>query len=354
MRVKCPSLLAALKHHPRHADALEFTQLFHSINFAHTLRVSEADLVRYDVKEGLETTHAITPYLCRTDSRGAYLSVGVITALFDEISTAACILQDQTHRPGVSIALDVEVLANIPPGRTLLLKTWADKLGKSLAFLRLDLRDAASGQLVAVGKHCKFLPMAGVPFWDAAFAPTLYPLLRRPLMGLTRHHVAKGERVEWHGQASLYDYFPLEKLVLSGEGGGGKEEDGKEEEKATTTASLHIKPRHCNGLFNMHGGALAMVAEDVAVRDAAARLQSSSSSSSAAAAAAAAPRARSLNLHYFQANSKMVDVAAWVNDAAEVKGEGGREGTSMGVSSQIEVRRGGKLCNHGTILWQEE
>ena len=318
------------------------------------------------MKEGLITTHAITPYLCRTDSRGAYLSVGVITALFDEISTAACILQDQTHRPGVSVALDVEVLANIPPGRTLLLKTWADKLGKSLAFLRLDLRDASTGQLVAVGKHCKYLPMAGVPFWDAAFAPSLYPLLRRPLMGLTRCHVAKGERVEWHGAASLYDYFPLENLRLSGERGG--REGGKEGQTAATTtttnmttASLHLKPRHYNGLFKMHGGALAVVAEDVAVRDAAARLQSSSSSSSSssAEAAAAAPRARSLSLHYLQANSKMVDVAAWVNDAAQMKGEeggkeGGGEGPSIGVSSQIEVRRGGKLCNHGTILWQEE
>ena len=51
----------------------------------------------------------------------------------------------------------------------------------------------------------------------------------------------------------------------------------------------------------------------------------------------------------------MVDVAAWVNDAPEIKGNGGEEGPSMsmGLSSQIEVRRGGKLCNHGTILWQE-
>jgi hypothetical protein len=57
------------------------------------------------------------------------------------------------------------------------LKTWADRIGKTLAFLRLDLREEGTGRLVAVGKHCKYLPM-GIPFWDAAFNPGLYPILR--------------------------------------------------------------------------------------------------------------------------------------------------------------------------------
>jgi hypothetical protein len=127
------------------------------------------------------------------------------------VSTAACILQDKTHRPGVSVALDVEMLAdvgesvafiypqhtqtftrqpisnlNLPtpnirthsaPGAKVRLSTWADRVGKTLAFCRLDLRDDATGTLVAVGKHCKYLPM-GIPFWDAAFNPGLYPILR--------------------------------------------------------------------------------------------------------------------------------------------------------------------------------
>lgn len=63
------------------------------------------------------------------------------------------------------------------PGAKVRLTTWADRIGKTLAFLRLQLRDAHTGRLVAVGKHCKYLPM-GIPFWDAAFNPGLYPLLR--------------------------------------------------------------------------------------------------------------------------------------------------------------------------------
>lgn len=112
------------------------------------------ELLRYDAAEGIETVHPVTPYLCRTDQRGPHLSAGVVTALFDEVkkikktwrlgkkglgppqsinpdnlptsigstqshflsnkqvSTAACILQDKTHRPGVSVALDVEMLAH--------------------------------------------------------------------------------------------------------------------------------------------------------------------------------------------------------------------------------------------------
>jgi len=109
------------------------------------------ELLRYDAQEGIETRHEVTPYLCRTDARGPHLSAGVVTALFDEVgarasaldqirgrpsdrpkkpthppclstlgpgpaqqvSTAACILQDKTHRPGVSVALDVEMLADV-------------------------------------------------------------------------------------------------------------------------------------------------------------------------------------------------------------------------------------------------
>lgn len=333
-----PSLIAALKRSSRHEDALEFTQLFHSINFAHTLRVSDAVLERYDAKKGLETTHEITKYLCRTDEGGTYLSAGVITAIFDEISTAACILQDRTHRPGVSVALDVEVMANITPGRSLRLKTWADKIGKSLAFLRLDLRDAASDQLVAVGKHCKYLPMAGVPFWDMAFTPLLYPIVRKSLLGLTRRHVATGERVNTHDASSIFDHFPLDNLTLENESDKGDERQRLQ----ATRASLHVKPRHCNGLFKMHGGALAVAAEEIALLDVAARKKESTSQ---------APRARALSLHYLQANDRVVDLAAWtLQDACEKSG--GEEGGDDGLLTQIEVRRGGKLCNSGSIIWQ--
>lgn len=68
-------------------------------------------------------------------------------------------------------------------GARVRLKTWADRVGKTLAFLRLDLRDDATGRLLAVGKHCKYLPM-GVPFWDAAFNPGLYPILRCAVLSL--------------------------------------------------------------------------------------------------------------------------------------------------------------------------
>lgn len=57
------------------------------------------------------------------------------------------------------------------------LTTWADRIGKTLAFCRLDLREEGTGRLVAVGKHCKHLPM-GIPLWDAAFSSGVYPIVR--------------------------------------------------------------------------------------------------------------------------------------------------------------------------------
>jgi hypothetical protein len=51
------------------------------------------ELVKYDVAEGIETRHQVTPYFCRKDAKGEFLSTGVIMALFDEISTCGAILQ---------------------------------------------------------------------------------------------------------------------------------------------------------------------------------------------------------------------------------------------------------------------
>lgn len=54
--------------------------------------VSIKELAQYDPKAGLVTHHAISPYHCRpftcpsTKQPSPYLSAGVITALFDEVT----------------------------------------------------------------------------------------------------------------------------------------------------------------------------------------------------------------------------------------------------------------------------
>lgn len=84
-----------------------------------------------------------------------------------------------------------------------------------------------------------------------------------------------------------------------------------------------------------------MAAEDVAVRDAAARVGGAETSS-------AWTRARAISIHYLQANSKAIDLVAWANDD-DVE----RQGARSIRSTQVEARRGHRLCNTATIVWGE-
>lgn len=82
-----------------------------------------------------------------------------------------------------------------------------------------------------------------------------------------------------------------------------------------------------------------MVAEDVAVRDATVWLGAAESSKS--------PRARTISIHFLQPNSKSIDLVAWSNDAEKQRQQQAR-------SSQVEARRGDRLCNTATIVWGDE
>lgn len=85
-----------------------------------------------------------------------------------------------------------------------------------------------------------------------------------------------------------------------------------------------------------------MAAEDVAVRDASVRLGAVESNNSL--------RARTISIHFLQPNSKSVDLMAWSNDAEEQQQKDGLRARS----SQVEARRGDRLCNTATIVWGDE
>lgn len=86
---------------------------------------------------------------------------------------------------------------------------------------------------------------------------------------------------------------------------------------------------------------MAVAAEDLAVRDATVRLGRGGAESNKS------PRARTISLHYLRPNKSSVDLVAWTNnDDGAVKKRGG--------SSQVEARRGHRLCNTATIVWADK
>lgn len=78
------------------------------------------------------------------------------------------------------------------------------------------------------------------------------------------------------------------------------------------------------------------------MRDGAARVKGDT------CASAWTPRARAISIHYLQANSKSIDLVAWANDD-----DTEQHGTGSVRSTQVEARRGHRLCNTATIVWGE-
>lgn len=108
------------------------------------------------------------PSFAKTDEK-PQSTTGAMLALFDELSSQAMMVKDSTHRPGVSIHLDTQLLKPVYSGDELHIVTKADKLGKSIGFSSVEFYRVNNGSndersLVAQGKHIKFMP-AGI-VWD--------------------------------------------------------------------------------------------------------------------------------------------------------------------------------------------
>lgn len=88
------------------------------------------------------------------------LSTSAVLAIFDELSTYTLLLEDKTSRPGVSVDLSVDVIQPAFAGEEVVIVTRSDKIGKILAFSSIEMRRGGKdGDLLARGKHVKYLPM---------------------------------------------------------------------------------------------------------------------------------------------------------------------------------------------------
>jgi acyl-coenzyme A thioesterase 13 len=81
---------------------------------------------------------------------------GVIATLVDIAGTAAIKTADRQGRPGVSTDLNVSFFAPAPGGSVVVADAQVLKIGKTLAFVTVDIRRAADGALVAQGRMTKY------------------------------------------------------------------------------------------------------------------------------------------------------------------------------------------------------
>ena len=86
----------------------------------------------------------------------ASLHGGAIATLVDQAGTIAIMTADRSGRPGVTTDLNVTYLAPAPVGTTVIADGVVLKIGKTLAFVSVDIRRQHDDALVAQGRMTKF------------------------------------------------------------------------------------------------------------------------------------------------------------------------------------------------------
>jgi acyl-coenzyme A thioesterase 13 len=81
---------------------------------------------------------------------------GATAALVDNAGTLAIISIDREARPGVTTDLNVTYLSPGPGGDVVIAEAQVLKIGKTMAFVTVDVRRKSDGALVAQGRMTKF------------------------------------------------------------------------------------------------------------------------------------------------------------------------------------------------------
>lgn len=82
---------------------------------------------------------------------------GAIATLVDDAGTIAIMTADRDGRPGVTTDLNVSYLAAGRAGEAILIVAEVLKCGRTMAYVRVDVRSEQSGRLIAEGRMTKFL-----------------------------------------------------------------------------------------------------------------------------------------------------------------------------------------------------
>lgn len=97
----------------------------------------------------------ILPVTRSVQNRMGTLHGGCTATLIDVVGTAA--LLTQSKRGGVSLNINTNYLSPMPGGGDCIIDARIVRIGRQIATINVDLRDAATGKLVAQGTHVKFI-----------------------------------------------------------------------------------------------------------------------------------------------------------------------------------------------------
>lgn len=223
--------------------------------------------------EGVSFSYKVKPGLCRLKNPEGIpmMSTGALMAVFDDLSTYSFMYQDPNCRPGVSIQLQAEIFRPIPANTSIIVSSKALKCGRNVGFCDMKLVDL-EGQVLAVGKHIKYLPMGGI--WDfvthKSILPNFLNLYEKYGDSLVKSYIGKkiqefvtgGKRnkgykdvnIDLETTGSLFSSLPLQCA--------NHNLSDKNKESKTSLFSLATQPFMNNPMGALHGGALAIACEE--------------------------------------------------------------------------------------------
>ncbi|XP_074642019.1 acyl-coenzyme A thioesterase 13-like [Tubulanus polymorphus] len=89
-------------------------------------------------------------------NRVGFLHGGLTATLVDSVSTVALMSTEQGN-PGVSVDMNITYMKAVPLGQEIIIDAKTLKVGRSTAFLTVDIKNKSDGSLVAQGRHTKHL-----------------------------------------------------------------------------------------------------------------------------------------------------------------------------------------------------
>lgn len=213
---------------------------------------STAALVDFDKKASRATFSYRVPH---TVTYNDNMMVSAMMATFDELSTVGIILLDKSHRWGVSVNLSTTLLGEAKTGDELLMDVSFDKMGRTLSFCHMKLKNSKTGAMVAEGQHVKFMPVSWI-YDNFISLPAILPLFLNLLFTFN----AANEVISrtFFGKKAMPpppegdDLEVTTNLDNIAEGFEMREENG--------IFQFEAKQRMCNPM-SLHGGCAAMAAE---------------------------------------------------------------------------------------------
>ena len=88
---------------------------------------------------------------------GGNLHGGAVATLVDDAGTIAIMTADKDSRPGVTTDLNVTYLSAGRSGETIVVEAQVLKVGRTMAYVSVDLRREKDGVLIAQGRMSKFM-----------------------------------------------------------------------------------------------------------------------------------------------------------------------------------------------------